>query len=164
MARKAKVALKVLDFIVEYKMSHDGYAPSYQEIANHFGCSTTNAWNHLARLKRMGAIRFDDQHRYYVGGAWMPPSTHSPFEPPPRQPRKHNDRIMRDTDIQVMYKNQKGKCWWCGTDLYGIYDIDHRNPRANNGTDDPANLCLACPDCNNKKLDKMPWEFNGRLI
>lgn len=66
--------------------------------------------------------------------------------------------------IQTSYKNQKGRCWWCESELLGVYHIDHRIPVAKGGSDEENNLCLACPDCNNKKSSRMPYEFNGRLL
>lgn len=73
MARKIKVALKVLDYIAVYKAENDGLAPDYQEIANHFGFSSVNAWNHVERLARMGKIQFDEQRRYRINGQYIPP-------------------------------------------------------------------------------------------
>lgn len=66
--------------------------------------------------------------------------------------------------IQTLYKSQRGKCWWCGCELLGVYHVDHRVPIAKGGQDNESNHCLACPTCNRKKGDKMPQEFNGRLL
>ncbi len=66
-------------------------------------------------------------------------------------------------DIQIQYQAQAGRCWWCGKKLKR-YHVDHRVPIAKGGTNDPANLCLACPSCNARKSDKLPGEFNGRLL
>lgn len=67
-------------------------------------------------------------------------------------------------DIEVMLKSQNDKCWWCGDKLNGVYQIDHRIALAKGGSNWPNNLCASCPKCNRKKSDKMPWEFNGRLL
>lgn len=67
-------------------------------------------------------------------------------------------------DIQVMYRAQKGLCWWCGKQLNGNYEIDHRIPVSRGGTNYPNNLCLCCRACNRSKSDKLPGEWNGRLL
>jgi len=68
------------------------------------------------------------------------------------------------TDIELLMKLQHGLCWWCGVSLDGKYHIDHRNPISRGGSNNPSNLCLSCSTCNQSKGDKMPWEFNGRLL
>lgn len=67
-------------------------------------------------------------------------------------------------DILTIYDSQKGLCWWCGKPVGNTYDVDHRIAIAAGGTNNPENLCITCPSCNRSKQDKMPWEFNGRLL
>lgn len=67
-------------------------------------------------------------------------------------------------DLEQMYKSQKGLCWWCGKPLPKNFHVDHRIPLSRGGTNDPGNLCGACPECNLEKSDQMPWEFCGRLL
>jgi hypothetical protein len=67
-------------------------------------------------------------------------------------------------DIQSLYQESNGRCWWCGKDTNGNYHIDHRVPLSKGGSDSVRNLCISCPDCNRKKNDRLPYEFNGRLL
>lgn len=67
-------------------------------------------------------------------------------------------------DIRIMMRMQKRKCWWCGCSIKDRYHVDHRIPLSRGGTNNPENLCLTCPSCNLKKHNKMPWEWNGRLL
>lgn len=67
-------------------------------------------------------------------------------------------------DIKRQYHSQKGKCWWCGKPVYLEFDVDHRVPLAKGGQNDAGNLVISCPHCNRSKCDKMPSEFNGRLL
>ena len=67
-------------------------------------------------------------------------------------------------DIQILFKQQKGKCWWCGKKLGDDYHIDHRIALNDGGSNYPENLCLSCPPCNLSKQDRKPWEFCGRLL
>lgn len=77
--------------------------------------------------------------------------------------RKANG-IFTDKDVAIQYESQNGKCWWCGIAVGDQYHVDHRIPLAKGGSNWPENICISCPECNLKKNDKMPWEFNGRLL
>lgn len=67
-------------------------------------------------------------------------------------------------DIALQMKSQNGKCWWCGKQIKGKYHVDHRVPIARGGSNDPGNLVISCPTCNLRKHDKLPQEWNGRLL
>lgn len=57
------------------------------------------------------------------------------------------------------------RCWWCGKVIKGNnYHVDHRIPLVRGGSNAPNNLCVSCPVCNMSKHDKLPHEFNGRLL
>ena len=48
---------QILDFLQEY-VAENGYAPSYEEIADHFGLSSlATVHEHLENLRRKGYIR-----------------------------------------------------------------------------------------------------------
>lgn len=72
--------------------------------------------------------------------------------------------IEPDDPISVMYRNQGGKCWWCGCELDGKYVLDHRVALVRRGNNDVGNLCVSCYPCNKKKGYKTPHKFNGRLL
>lgn len=72
--------------------------------------------------------------------------------------------LISSTDIPRMLELQKHRCWWCGKELTDDYHLDHRVPVSRGGTSDAGNICISCPTCNLKKGDRMPWEFNGRLV
>ena len=68
-------------------------------------------------------------------------------------------------DVLLLLRTQKNKCWWCGISIDGSkYHVDHRIPLAKGGGNNAENLCIACPPCNLSKHDKLPFEFNGRLL
>jgi 5-methylcytosine-specific restriction endonuclease McrA len=68
-------------------------------------------------------------------------------------------------DIDQLWINQKSLCWWCGKKLdKSKFHVDHRIPLSRDGSNEPENLCLSCPKCNMSKGNKMPWEWNGRLL
>lgn len=57
------------------------------------------------------------------------------------------------------------RCWWCRGVIRGTsYHVDHRVPLSRGGTNDPANLVIACPHCNTSKGAKLPQEWAGRLL
>lgn len=78
--------------------------------------------------------------------------------------RRHADGTFTKADIALQLKTQGSKCWWCDNALNGDYHIDHRIPLARGGSNDPSNLCIACPTCNMSKGAKLPHEWNGRLL
>lgn len=49
-------------------------------------------------------------------------------------------------------------CRYCGT-TDGPFQLDHIHPRALGGSDDMANLAVACPTCNNRKGAKTVEEW-----
>lgn len=55
------------------------------------------------------------------------------------------------------------RCWWCSCAM-ADYHVDHRIALSRGGSNDASNICLACPTCNTRKQDKLPSEFNGRLL
>lgn len=67
-------------------------------------------------------------------------------------------------DIQALYDRQQGRCWWCGSELNGIYDVDHIFALSKGGTHTIGNLCCACDHCNSVKQARTPLDFVGRLF
>ena len=54
-------ANRVFDYIVKYKMTHDGCAPGLRDIVQACGLSSTSvAYYHLRRLESQGRIRLTD--------------------------------------------------------------------------------------------------------
>lgn len=49
------------------------------------------------------------------------------------------------------YYLQDGRCYYCFHRIKikeGSFHVDHKKPIYKEGTNDPSNLCLACPPCN----------------
>ena len=67
-------------------------------------------------------------------------------------------------DVRARYQAQGGRCWWCKKKVGRRYHVDHIFALANGGTNGPENICIACPECNQKKSAKTPLEFAGRLF
>lgn len=67
-------------------------------------------------------------------------------------------------DVKLQLRSQKYKCWWCEKPLKGVWHIDHRIPLSKGGSNWPNNICITCPHCNLSKNNKLPHEFNGRLL
>lgn len=67
-------------------------------------------------------------------------------------------------DVKTALRSQKYKCWWCGIALKGVWHIDHRVPLSKGGTNWSNNICITCPHCNLSKNNKLPHEWNGRLL
>jgi 5-methylcytosine-specific restriction endonuclease McrA len=70
-------------------------------------------------------------------------------------------------DIEALLRRQRAKCANCGASLRKGYHVDHIMPLAKGGSNDPGNLQLLCPGCNQRKSAKHPLEWaceNGRLL
>lgn len=68
------------------------------------------------------------------------------------------------SDIERQGISQKWRCWWCGKDCKDKYHVDHLIPISRGGHNNPTNIVIACPLCNNKKYNKLPYEFCGKLF
>ncbi len=62
-------------------------------------------------------------------------------------------------DINDMWHEQEGHCYYCGAPVFGAYHLDHKQPLSRGGADKLDNLCIACPFCNSSKKDKTEQEF-----
>lgn len=67
-------------------------------------------------------------------------------------------------DVQRLYDEQGGRCFYCGKELNDKYDLDHKTPKSRGGTDWPENLCCACEQCNHRKQEKTAEEFMEYLV
>jgi len=93
-----------------------------------------------------------------------------------KQKRREEDRRRRArelnspgshrlADIEIIRRNQRNRCWYCGADLSKTGEhLDHRIPLSRGGSDNASNLVLACPKCNLSKGSKLPHEWIGRLL
>jgi len=73
-------------------------------------------------------------------------------------------------DVEWVFYRTDGKCFYCEKELVledhgkvgkrGGWQMDHFIPFVSRGADQPYNLVPACVDCNGRKSDLMPWEFD----
>jgi 5-methylcytosine-specific restriction endonuclease McrA len=87
-----------------------------------------------------------------------------------RRAHKKNAQVNHTAeDIQLQYKRQKGKCYYCKHKLGKSrrnYHVDHIFPLSKGGSNGPDNLVITCPTCNLSKHDKLlhEWPKGGRLL
>jgi hypothetical protein len=62
-------------------------------------------------------------------------------------------------DVKRLYDEQGGRCFYCGKELNGVYELDHKTPLSRGGTDWPENLCCACEWCSCRKQKKTAEDF-----
>lgn len=62
-------------------------------------------------------------------------------------------------DINRLYEEQEGRCFYCGITLHKCYEIEHMQPLSRGGSNWPHNLCLSCPQCNYSKGKKTVDEW-----
>jgi hypothetical protein len=72
---------------------------------------------------------------------------------------KNSEGYHTEADIQNIRLQQKDKCAYCGKNLSGRGEIDHKIPISRGGSDWPDNLALACRKCNRDKHNKTVEEF-----
>lgn len=75
-----------------------------------------------------------------------------------------------DEDRNWVYDRTNGKCFYCGKQLSrinygkvgnkGAWEVEHFIPIRSNGAHQPYNWVAACIDCNTRKADLLPWEFD----
>lgn len=73
-------------------------------------------------------------------------------------------------DKDWIYDRASGGCFYCGMRLAfhnygkvgkrGAWEVDHFYPWVSGGAHQPYNLVPACIDCNTRKSDRFPWEFD----
>jgi 5-methylcytosine-specific restriction endonuclease McrA len=70
--------------------------------------------------------------------------------------------------VQRQGDSQNWLCWWrgpnCLVDCRETYHVDHLIPLARGGHNNPSNIVITCPFCNQSKKDKTPYEWIGRLL
>lgn len=64
-----------------------------------------------------------------------------------------------DDDLQRIYRDQDGRCVYCGADLSDGYQTDHIVPLIRGGSNDPSNIQLTCARCNRTKGAKTHDEY-----
>ena len=67
--------MNLLDYIIEFKRTHDGVAPSQAEIAQATGIHKTRVRVYLARLEMEHLIHVGHGYRNIavIGSRWVPP-------------------------------------------------------------------------------------------
>jgi 5-methylcytosine-specific restriction endonuclease McrA len=63
------------------------------------------------------------------------------------------------TDIVMIRISQVNRCYYCDKPLGRSYHVDHKQPLSRGGSNNPSNLCCACPTCNLRKHDATEAEF-----
>lgn len=74
-----------------------------------------------------------------------------------RQRWDHESKSVRE-----LYKNQRGKCFYCKKKVHDKYHVDHVVPLSKGGEDSLDNLVIACPKCNLSKSNSLLEEWNNR--
>lgn len=69
----------------------------------------------------------------------------------------------KDADIQVKFQLQGGLCYYCKRPL-STYHVEHKIPLSRGGSNWPANLCCACPECNWTKGTMTALELDAERV
>lgn len=70
------------------------------------------------------------------------------------------DYVCKPLDLLDLYKQQNGKCKYCGVELTTKnLEVEHMDPKSVSLDLSLGNLCLSCKDCNALKGEKSMDEF-----
>lgn len=70
-----------------------------------------------------------------------------------------NAALLRDRIL-----DSAGRCEWCNAGLVGSgFELDHIISLRQGGSNEPANLVVACPSCNRRKAKKPPAQFAAEV-
>lgn len=136
-------------YLEQYRKDHRQKANEY---AVKYRAEHKQENNEKARLRRKSnpeKARIDDTVHYYKR----------------RNQEDKNGGQLSSKDIRFLLKTWNGRCWWCNKKIRdGNFHLDHRIPLSRGGSNSLGNLCVSCPHCNLTKHNKLPQEWNGRLL
>ena len=71
---------------------------------------------------------------------------------------------LKAPDLRSRILESGGRCEWCGVGLLGKeFELDHVVSLRQRGSNSPANLVVACRDCNRRKGHKHPTRFAAEI-
>ena len=71
---------------------------------------------------------------------------------------------LKAPDLRSRILESGGRCEWCGVGLLGKeFELDHVVSLRQRGSNSPANLVVACRDCNRRKGQKHPTRFAAEI-
>lgn len=103
------------------------------------------------RVLRLLHAEAANDARWYQCQLWpeLAPATHITAEVRPISRRRRE-----------VFQRTEGRCFYCRCALsLDAFHVEHQQPRALGGTDDPLNLVAACSACNQAKRDRTAIEF-----
>jgi 5-methylcytosine-specific restriction endonuclease McrA len=62
-------------------------------------------------------------------------------------------------ELNALFIEQNGRCFYCGEVLVGTPHIEHMIPISRGGSNYIENIVLSCPPCNLRKYTKTSEEF-----
>ena len=81
----------------------------------------------------------------------------------PKNRRVAIDPLLKKAIIDELLKKQKGRCMYCGRKVArDLFDLDHKNPVAQGGTNRKSNFQLLCRSCNTRKGPLTDQEFRRK--
>lgn len=83
-----------------------------------------------------------------------------------REAHGYHERASLSPEVRMrIYQRDHGTCVYCGVSLSAAeFHVDHRLPLARGGSNDEANLCATCPNCNLRKHTMTAEEFAAQEV
>lgn len=73
--------------------------------------------------------------------------------------KKSAEGFCSDIDAMGIRNQQNDRCLYCGVNLHGGGELDHKTPVSKGGDNWPENMAWACTTCNRDKYNKAAEEF-----
>jgi hypothetical protein len=76
-----------------------------------------------------------------------------------KQQKESAEGYCSECDARKLRSAQGDRCAYCGCDLAGGGELDHKHPVSRGGNNWPSNMAWACLTCNRDKHNKTAEEF-----
>lgn len=153
-----------------YRADHKDQLTAYR-AANKYKIAERNAAWHTQHKDRQAAwhVVYHAKHRQEINARHAAHQRSNPIQTRAKSHRRRARKLAAGgthtaADIQRQGEVQKWRCWWCGDDCKDRHHVDHLVPLSRGGHNGPGNIVIACPHCNLSKKDRLPDEWNGRLL
>jgi hypothetical protein len=139
------------------------YHHTHKIKANDGRKSRYRAGNEWQKLREIRAGQRDEINARARAYRKQKPLTYRAYDQAKQAKRKNAPGHHTAEDERLQYLEQGGLCYWCNDTVGNVFHIDHIQPLSRGGSNNPDNICIACPYCNLHKWCLTPEEWLKRL-
>lgn len=113
--------------------------------------SKTEALAGARRVLRATSAANEEEPRWVQPRLWSDAELSVVSEPPPRPVSRRRREV---------FERSGSRCFYCSCALsIDDFEVEHQQPKALGGTDEPLNLVASCRPCNRSKRDRTSIEW-----